>query len=105
QMSLPGVGGAVDEGGGAVPGWISHLLRMPKYHDVLSKLERSGASEKHAFVFVGFAGAPWEVEGYLARDIKRVPTEPPDLPLPLTAVWIMSQTAQRGLRWDEKTWR
>jgi hypothetical protein len=105
ELGLPGIGGAVDERGGAVPSWISDLLRKPKYQDVLRKLERSGATEQHAFVFVGFVGAPWEVESYLARDINHTPTQPPDLPFPLTGVWIISEAAKWGLRWDGKTWR
>jgi hypothetical protein len=80
------------------------LLREPKYEDVLRKVERSGAIEKHAFVFVGFAGAPWEVEGYLAREINQTPTQPPDLPFPLTGVWVIAQTGQRGLRWNGNAW-
>lgn len=105
ELALPGIGGAVDERGGAVPNWISELLRKLKYQDVLRKLERSGAEEKHAFVFVGFAGAPWEVESYLARDIKHSPTQAPDLPFPITGVWIISEEAQRGVRWDGNAWR
>jgi hypothetical protein len=58
ELGLPGIGGAVDQRGAAVPDWISGLLRDPKYRDVLDKLERSGAANKHAFVFVGFAEAP-----------------------------------------------
>jgi hypothetical protein len=52
---VAGIGGAVDEQGGAVPDWISRLLRNAKYEDVLRKLDRSGAPEKHAFVFVALA--------------------------------------------------
>src|SRR4029077_3960843 len=35
ELTLPGIGGAVDEQGRAVPDWISDLLRKPKYEDVL----------------------------------------------------------------------
>jgi hypothetical protein len=105
ELGLPGVGGAVDERGGAIPDWIGELLRKPNYQDVLRKLESSQATEKHAFVFVGFAGAPWNVEGYLSGSMNQAPTQRPDLPFPVTAVWIISQTAQRGLRWDGKAWR
>ena len=104
QLGLPGVGGAVDERGAAIPGWINELLRNPKYDDVLRKLEHSGATAKHAFVLVGFAGAPWEVEGYLTGDMNQIPTQPPDLPFPLTGVWMISQTNRKGLRWDGRAW-
>lgn len=104
ELGLPGIGGAVDGCGSAVGDWISHLLREPKYQDVLQKLERSGATEKHAFVFVGFGGAPWEVEGYLMGEISEAPTQCPDLPFPVTGVWIVAETAKNGVRWDGSAW-
>ncbi|HKY54314.1 MAG TPA: hypothetical protein VJM08_08420 [Anaerolineales bacterium] len=105
ELGLPGIGGAVDEQGAAVPDWISGLLREPRYRDVLDKLERSGAAENHAFVFVGFAGAPWEVAGYLMGDMNQAPTQPPALPSPIKGVWIISQTARKGVRWDGIAWQ
>ena len=104
EIGLPGVGGAVDGRGEAVPDWISELLREPKYQDVLHKLERSGAPARHAFVFVGFAGAPWDVEGYLTGDMIQAPTQNPDLPIAVTGVWVISQNGRRGVRWDGNAW-
>jgi len=104
ELGLPGIGGTVDDYGGAVPDWISSLLRDPKYQDVLHKLERSGAAEKHAFVFVGFGGAPWEVEGYLMGEMIQPPTQRPNLPFPVIGVWIVAETARRGVRWDGRLW-
>jgi hypothetical protein len=105
QLGLPGTGGAVDPSGTAVPVWIGRLLRESKYEDVLRKLDRSAAPNRHAFVFVGFSGAPWEVEGYLTGDIKKVPSDPPELPPSVTGVWIASQTGHRGIRWDANGWQ
>ena len=105
ELGLPGIGGPVDDSGNAIPNWISALLRVPAYQDVLSKLECSCATERHAFVIVGFAGAPWEVESYLTGDMNRIPNQIPDLPFPITAVWIVSQSGRKGIRWDGSAWR
>jgi hypothetical protein len=35
---MPGIGGAVDEHGGAVPEWVGEFLRDAARQDVLSKL-------------------------------------------------------------------
>ena len=60
-------GGAVAETGCALAGWIGAFLRDPDQQDVLEKLARSSASERHAFVFLpGFTTAPFPVRG---RDV------------------------------------
>ena len=63
-----------------------------------------GPQKKHAFVFVDFAGATWDVEGYLTGDMNYAPTLGPDLPFPLTGGWLVYQTGRRGVRWDGNTW-
>jgi hypothetical protein len=56
------VGGAVDSTGSAVPGRVRDFLLDPHQSDVLSKLARSGATERHAFILVpGFTSAPFGV--------------------------------------------
>lgn len=49
-------GGVVDPQGTAVPGWVSEFLRDPAQEDVLLKLQRSGAPDRHAFIFVVLGG-------------------------------------------------
>ncbi len=105
DLSPPGVGGAVDEQGTAVPDWLSEFLRGRDRADVLAKLERSRAPQRHAFVIVAFHGAPWPVASYLSRNLVHVPPKSPDLPDPLTAAWVVADTGRDGLYWDGARWR
>lgn len=105
NLSMPGSGGAVDDKGGEVPNWLGDFLRDPAREDVLSKLQRSGAKECYAFVIATLRGAPWAVESYLTGELDHVPSEAPDLPLPVTAVWVVSVFSHKGLYWDGNTWR
>lgn len=74
-------GGVVDSTGSAVPGWVRDFLLDPHLSDVLGKLARSGASERHAFILVpGLTSAPFGVVDMLWRDEDDVvPTAAPDL--------------------------
>lgn len=105
HLTLPGTGGAVDETGSAVPGWISDFLRAPARSDVLEKLGRSGAKSCHVFVLVSLGGATWPVESYLTGDVDKLPLQQPDLPTPVSEVWIVHGIGQRGLRWNGEAWR
>jgi hypothetical protein len=105
HLGMSGIGGAVDSQGTAVPEWVSEFLRDSDRQDVLCKLQRSGATELHAFVFVTFDGAPWPVQSYLTGELGQLPGEAPDLPPPVTGVWVVSQFGQRGLHWDGGAWR
>jgi hypothetical protein len=107
HLTLPGTGGAVDETGSAVPGWISDFLHAPARSDVLGKLGRSGAMSCHVFVLVDFLGAPWPIESYLAGDLDKLPLQQPDLPISVDEVWIVHVPGfrQRGLRWNGEAWR
>lgn len=58
HLTMPGNGGAVDDRGRALPGWVGEFLRDPLRQDVLGKLQRSGAPERHAFLIVTLMGAP-----------------------------------------------
>lgn len=102
-LSMNGVGGGVDTKGRAVPTWISEFLHAPEREDVLSKLRKSGAVECHVFVPVMFAAVPWEVESYLSDPSQIVPEGAPDLPAPVTAVWILYGI--KGLFWGGAGWR
>lgn len=104
-LNMPGAGGAVDKRGSEVPIWLGEFLRDPAREDVLSKLQRSGAKERHAFVIASYLGTPWPVESYLMYELEHVPSNPPDLPAPVTAAWLVSGFGQKGLYWDGRTWR
>ena len=102
DFGMAGVGGAVDEEGRALPGWVGEFLRDPARADVLTKLGASAATERHVFIPVSFGGAPWLVESYLGTTSEVVPTDAPDLPVPVTAVWLTY--GARGIRWNGKEW-
>jgi hypothetical protein len=102
HLGMTGIGGVADTDGREVPAWISTFIRAPEQADVLRKLHNSGAPECHVFVPVSFAGVPWAVESYLGRRIETLLDSPPDLPRPVTGVWITY--AENGLRWDGVAW-
>src|SRR5215210_1726771 len=91
SLSMTGTGGGVDTQGTAVPGWVGQFLRDPAREDVLCKLQRSGATDRHAFVLVDLGGAPWPVDYYFnfTKELDQLPTEAPNLPPPVTGVWIV----------------
>lgn len=102
HLGMTGIGGWVDSTGQAVPSWVREFLLDPEREDVIAKLDRSGASECHVFIPVSFAGVPWDVESYLGSAIESLPPKPPDLPTPVSRVWIVY--GQTGLRWDGSEW-
>jgi len=104
---MPGTSGEVDPEGTAVPGWVGQFLRDSEQEDVLRKLQRSDAAERHAFIIVYLGGATWPVEYYLnfTEELDQLPTEAPNLPQPVTEVWIVGQSGQKGLRWNGSAWR
>lgn len=104
-LNMPGAGGAVDKKGSEVPKWLGEFLRDPAREDVLLKLRRSGARDRHAFVIASYLGTPWPVESYLMSGIDHTPISSPDLPPPVTAAWLVSGFGQKGLYWDGRTWR
>lgn len=105
SLGMPGRGGARDHHGSAIPGWVSSFLRDPGRQDVLDKLTRSGAAERHAFIFVELYGAPWPVESYFWGKLDHLPNQAPDLPAPVTAVWVVGTFGQEGLYWDGSIWQ
>jgi len=105
HLGMTGIGGAVHSTGNAVSEWVGEFLRDSARRDVLSKLERSGAVDRHVFVLVNFAGAPWAVESYLTLGLEQLPPEAPHLPTPVTGVWIVSAFGQKGLRWYRGAWQ
>jgi len=107
SLMMQGTGGAaVDSQGNAVPGWVGQFLREPGQKDVLRKLQRSDAAERHAFIFVALGGATWPVEYYFnfTEGLEQLPTEAPNLPQPVTGVWIVGMFGQKGLRWNGSAW-
>jgi hypothetical protein len=102
-FTMTGVGGVVNTEPNQFVKWIGDFLRAPERADVVSKLQKSGAHKCHVFVHVEMGGVPWEVESYLGDGIGSVVIPPPDLPSPVSDVWISYRG--KGLRWDGSTWR
>jgi hypothetical protein len=98
------VSGYAQSTGDAVAVWVADFLRAPEREDVRTKLARSGAEERHAFVIVtGLAGVPFAVTDLLLRDDPPLPTVPPDLPSEVSDAWVVSTWGRgSGLRWDSR---
>ncbi len=95
-------GGFVADTSNAVSEWIGRYLGEASQADVLEKLTRSGAHERHAFVLVpGFSTAPFTVIDPLMRDDSPAPTCDPRLPEAVTHVWVASTWSSGfGFRWS-----
>jgi len=104
-LTMPGTGGGVDDKGTNLPKWLGDFLRNPDQADVLSKLQRSGATDCHAFVIASFQGVPWNVESYLTGSLTTIPSDPPDLPSPITEAWVVAGFGNKGLHWNGNAWR
>ncbi len=94
--------GFVPPTGDTLAEWISNWIVESVRADNLLKLTRSGASERHLFVFVHpFNLAPFAVNYLLMATDPPAPILPPNLPDAVTHVWIMSTwSAGHGFRWS-----
>lgn len=101
---MPGSSGAVDDAGASLPGWVGTWLRAPERGDNLRKLAASGARRREAFIVATIEGASWPVMSYLTGEMATAPTLPPDLPPPLTGVWVCPTHGSRGVYWDGGKW-
>lgn len=105
-LELPSeqVGGFVPTSGTPLVTWLEAFLLEQRCADLLSKLSRSEAEERHAFIFVpGFSGAPFEVSDLLMRPDAPVPDNPPRLPPEITHVWIAGTwDTGNGFRWSPR---
>jgi len=105
HWTMEGTGGFVDTAGSALPGWIEEFLRDPEREDVLFKLRQTSAQERWVFVPVTSGGAPWSVESYLTDEFECLPATSPNLPSPVTGIWVASTFGTHGVRWDGAGWR
>ncbi len=104
MLTLPGIGGAVDDDGTHIPQWVSDFLNDKRQEDVLHKLRLSGAPECHVFVPIRFSGAPFAVESYFTGDLENLPKDNPDLPSPIDCVWLCGM-GSKGIWWNGSEWR
>jgi hypothetical protein len=105
HMMMEGVGSAVDSASGALPQWIEEFLCDSEREDVLSKLRDTDAQEQWVFVPVTHRGAPWSVESYLTGELDCLPVTEPNLPSPVTGIWVASTFGTLGVCWDSIGWR
>jgi hypothetical protein len=105
HWTMEGSGGAIDSEGSALPQWIEEFLRDSKRADVLRKLRHTGAQERWVFVPVALGGAPFSVESYLMGEFESLPATGPNLPSPVTGIWVASTHGTHGVRWDSAGWR
>ncbi len=104
EQPVERVSGFVTNSGQALVEWIPEFLGEPRRADNLRKLSGSGAAGRHVFIVVpAWSEAPFGVTDILLRDPPEavVPESPPQLPEPVTHVWLMSTfEAHSGLRWS-----
>lgn len=96
------VGRLVGAAGDPASAWIGDFLHEAARADVLSKLQRSGAAQRHAFVIVPtFSTVPPEVTDLLwSGESGSVPVAAPSLPPQVTHVWLApTWNIGSGLRW------
>ena len=105
HWTMEGTGGFVDTAGSTLPQWIEEFLRDPEREDVLFKLNQTSAQERWVLVPVESGGAPWSVESYLTDEFECLPATGPNLPSPVTGIWVASTFGSRGVRWDSAGWR
>jgi hypothetical protein len=103
-ISLPSErsGGAVPQTGDHIAVWAGDWLRERGQIDVLTKLAKSGAAERHVFAFVtGLTPAPFGVQYLLMVDDPPLPTIAPALPDEVTHLWVCGTwSTPAGLRWS-----
>lgn len=103
-LTLPAerTGGAVASTGDAIAHWIGTWLARPEQADNLRKLRSAEGAERHVFVLLrGFTTASFAVVDPLMRSGGPLPTVDPELPSPVTHVWVMSTwSAGDGFRWS-----
>jgi hypothetical protein len=98
---MDGGGGPVSQNSDDIAEWIGVFLNSPDKADVVEKLAKSGAKEKHAFIPIVLGGAPWEVESYFFRGTS-LPGTAPKLPEPITGAWVVLNG--KGLRYMKGQW-
>jgi hypothetical protein len=105
HWTMEGSGGVIDSAGSALPQWIEEFLCDPERADVLIKLRHSGAQERWVFVPVSLSGAPFSLESYLTGELENLPATGPNLPSPVTGIWVTSVVGSHGVRWEGAGWR
>ncbi len=104
MLTLPPIGGGVDQDGTRVATWVAEFLNDDQRADNLHKLKISGAVKCHIFIPIWFSGAPFAVESYFTGDLEKLPQDAPVLPSPVDCVWLCGMGA-KGIWWNGSEWR
>jgi len=100
-----GSGAIVQDQPNIVSTWVGKYLNEPRQNDILVKLNKSTAPDCQVFIAIGADNTPWPIDLYLLGYLKSTPSRPPDLPPPITGVWLSSILGgDTGLRWDGASW-
>jgi hypothetical protein len=93
--------------GDALAEWLGDFLLARPREDVRSKLARSAAKTRHAFVVMSsLSGVPFAVTDLLIADDAPLPTVAPDLPEEVTDAWVASVwDTGVGFRWSSSAQR
>ena len=95
--------GSVDGSGEDLANWVENFLMQDSQADVIQKLKSSNAKERHVFIPIVFNGAPLNVEYYFTQDEMPIPALTPNLPNPITGVWLLGETG-KGIRYTNGKW-
>ena len=69
--------------------WVRAFLDDEKRADVRAKLERGSYDERHCFIACS-ESTDWTVNGHLGEGTEWIPANPPELPPPITHVWLFN---------------
>jgi hypothetical protein len=106
HLSLPGQGGTVSETGESLVSWLAEFLHSERNKDNLNKLQISGATSNHLFIWIDLCSVEFPVWYYLSNSIEHLPTKPLKLPEPINELWVKATfNFGKGLRWDGKSWK
>ncbi|MFS1424630.1 hypothetical protein [Shewanella sp. 10N.286.48.B5] len=101
HITLDGGGGPINQSGDELVDWIELFLKDSSQTDVIIKLSKVIAIEKHAFIPIVQGGAPWNVESYFLSSMI-APKKQPNLPKGISGVWVISHS--KGIRYSQGKW-
>jgi hypothetical protein len=99
RLGVVGTGGAVGQDWPGFQSYLAEFLKAQKLQDVRTKLGRTGADERHAFVGLSFT-TPWPVYHTLSDEYTSLPPGPPNLPQEITHLWVWAYPLGRCVVWS-----
>lgn len=105
RLLARGTGGYPEDGWEGFLAAVSDLIRAPQLADVRSKLIRTNAAERHAFVGTTET-SDWALNYSLAMERASVPDRAPSLPEEITHLWLWGRVPfGRVLYWSpDRSW-